>query len=126
MLFVQIMEFVPWGSFTRFVARYGGDSRLHRLSFTEQFRAFKEILMLAIFWSAKADNTMGIMVSISGYSGVAISQASGRKTTLLLFDAMHIYMFLSGTLSLRDIISRVRRHASQTGEAYLAAANFGG
>lgn len=73
----------------------------------------------------KADNTMGIMVSISGYSSVAQKQASGRKTTLLLLDAMHLYLFLSGTLAFGDIIARVRRHASQTGEAYLPAANFG-
>ena len=27
-LFAQIMEFVPWTSFARIVARYGGDSRV--------------------------------------------------------------------------------------------------
>lgn len=74
----------------------------------------------------KADNTMGIMVSISGYSSVAITQASGRKTALLLLDAMHLYLYLSGTLSFADIVSRVRRHASQTGEAYLPAGKFNG
>jgi len=38
-LFAQLMEFVPWTSFTRIVARYGGDSRVRSLSCTEQFRA---------------------------------------------------------------------------------------
>jgi len=38
-LFAQIMEFVPWTSFTRIVARHGGDSRVRSLSCTEQFRA---------------------------------------------------------------------------------------
>ncbi|MHB0982454.1 MAG: IS4 family transposase [Thiobacillus sp.] len=38
-LFAQIMEFVPWTSFTRIVARYGGDSRVRSLACTEQFRA---------------------------------------------------------------------------------------
>jgi hypothetical protein len=57
---------------------------------------------------------MGGMVSIFGYSSVAIRQAFGRKTVLLLLDVMHLYMFLSGTLSFADIMSRVRRHASQT------------
>ena len=74
----------------------------------------------------KADNTMGIMVSISGYSSVAVTQASGRKTALLLLDAMHLYLYLSGTLSFADIVSRVRRHASQTGEAYLPTGKFNG
>lgn len=74
----------------------------------------------------KADNTMGIMISISGYSGVAVTQASGRKTALLLLDSMHLYLYLSGTLSFADIVSRVRRHASQTGEAYLPTGKFNG
>jgi len=38
-LFAQIMEFVPWSSFARIVARYGGDSRVRSLACTEQFRA---------------------------------------------------------------------------------------
>ena len=38
-LFAQIMEFVPWTSFARIVARYGGDTRVRSLSCTEQFRA---------------------------------------------------------------------------------------
>lgn len=74
----------------------------------------------------KADNTMGIMVSISGYSGVAIAGASGRQSKLLLIDATHLYLFLSGAVSFSEIVSRVRRHASQTGEAYLPVAKFSG
>ena len=38
-LFAQIMEFVPWTSFVRIVARYGGDSGVRSLCCTEQFRA---------------------------------------------------------------------------------------
>lgn len=38
-LFAQIMEFVPWTSFARIVARYGGDSGVRSLACTEQFRA---------------------------------------------------------------------------------------
>jgi len=37
-LFAQIMEFVPWTSFSRIVTRYGGDSGVRRLPCTEQFR----------------------------------------------------------------------------------------
>lgn len=38
-LFAQIMEFVPWTSFMRIVARHGGDSKVRSLSCAEQFRA---------------------------------------------------------------------------------------
>src|SRR5271156_2802059 len=38
-LFAQLMEFVPWDTFTRTVARYGGDHRARTLSCAEQYRA---------------------------------------------------------------------------------------
>ncbi|WP_217358256.1 restriction endonuclease [Anabaena sp. UHCC 0187] len=73
----------------------------------------------------KADNTMGIMVSISGYSSVAINAASGNKTPLLLFDHGHLYLCLTGIMSFGDVIDRLKRNASQTGRAYLNASEFG-
>jgi len=44
----------------------------------------------------------------------------------MLLDAQHLYLFLAGTMSFADIVSRVRRHVSQTGEAYLPVAKFNG
>jgi transposase len=38
-LFAQLMEFVPWTTFTRLVERYGGDHRVRTLTCAEQFRA---------------------------------------------------------------------------------------
>jgi len=38
-MFAQLMEFVPWTSFTRIVTRYNGDSGMRCLPCTEQFRA---------------------------------------------------------------------------------------
>src|ERR1700704_1892313 len=37
-LFAQVMEFVPWTSFTRIVARYSGNVRVRRMTCAEQFR----------------------------------------------------------------------------------------
>ena len=39
LLFAQLMDFLPWTSFARSVARYGSDRRVRSLSCTEQFRA---------------------------------------------------------------------------------------
>jgi hypothetical protein len=39
MLFAQLMDFLPWSTFTRIVARYGGDTRVRTLYCTEQYRA---------------------------------------------------------------------------------------
>lgn len=74
----------------------------------------------------KADNTMGVFVSISGYTEVAKKEASSAKTPLLLLDHSHFYLVLGGIIGMGDVIERIRRHASQTGDAYLAAKDFSG
>ena len=38
-LFAQLMDFLPWSTFTRIVARYGGDARVRTLCCAEQYRA---------------------------------------------------------------------------------------
>lgn len=103
-----------------------GTTYLVELKFTSEQADATDIDSLRSKVDDKADNTMGIMVSISGYSSVAIVGASGRQSKLLVLDATHLYLFLSGALSFGEIVSRVRRHASQTAEAYLPVAKFSG
>ena len=105
---------------------YEGTTYLVELKFTKSQSDATDVDSLKSKVESKADNTMGIMVSISGYSSVAISDGSGRRSLLLLVDAQHIYMCLAGVLSFSDILARIRRHASQTGEAYLPVNKFGG
>ena len=38
-LFAQLMDFLPWSTFNRYVARYGGDKGVRTLTCAEQFRA---------------------------------------------------------------------------------------
>lgn len=37
-LFVQLMDFLPWTTFARYAARYGGDKGVRTLSCAEQLR----------------------------------------------------------------------------------------
>jgi hypothetical protein len=62
----------------------------------------------------KADNTMGVFISISGYTEGARKAASGPRTPLILLDHEHIYAALRGAMPMQDILARVRRHASQS------------
>lgn len=39
LLFAQLMDVIPWTSFTRSVARFGGDARIRSFPCTEQYRA---------------------------------------------------------------------------------------
>jgi len=101
-----------------------GTTYLVELKFTTDQAGATDIDTFYKKVTSKADNTMGVMVSISGYSSVAINEASGDRTPLLLLDHSHLYLILGGIMGLADVIDRIRRHASQTGEAYLAADKF--
>ena len=103
-----------------------GTTYLVELKFTKEQAGSPDIDIFRGKVESKADNTMGLFLSMAGYSSVAVSEASGKKTTLLLLDASHIYLVLTGGLSIADVIRRLRRHASQTGESLLPVASFGG
>lgn len=103
-----------------------GTTYLVELKFTAAQASAPDIDIFRSKVESKADNTMGLFVSMAGYTSVAIDEASGKKTTILLHDASHVYMVLTGVMSFAEVIRRVRRHASQTGESYLPVASFGG
>ena len=65
------------------------------------------------------------MVSMSGYSSVAVKEASRDKTPLLLLDFNHLNILFTGPQRFSEMVARVRRHSSQTGQAYLAVKDFG-
>lgn len=74
---------------------------------------------------SKADNTMELFVSISGFNDGAIHTASKQRTPMLLLDHSHIYnLILRDVMTLPQVVSRIKRNASQTGQAYLAAIDF--
>jgi hypothetical protein len=100
-----------------------GTTYLVELKFTSQQAGATDVDSLAQKVSKKADNTMGIMVSMSGYSSTAVDSASGAGTTVLLLDYAHIMLALGREFS--ELVSRIRRHASQTGVAFLSAADLG-
>jgi len=104
-----------------------GTTFLIEIKFTKEQSGAPDIDVFMSKIVRKADNTMGIFVSMSGFSSVAIEEASRDRTPMLLMDYSHIYnLILLDILSLQDVIRRIKRHASQTGQAYLAVGNFSG
>lgn len=103
---------------------HDGTTYLVELKFTKEQSDATDIDSIYKKVTSKADNTMGIMVSMSGYSSVAIDEASGDRTPLLLMDYNHIYYVLKGLRKMKSVIDRIRRHASQTAESYLPADKF--
>ncbi len=56
-----------------------GTTYLTQLKFTREQATSPDVDTFLAKVNDKADNTMGIMISMSGYSSTAIEQASGRK-----------------------------------------------
>ncbi len=104
-----------------------GTEYLIETKFTKDRTAPKEITDFMSKIHKKADNTMGICISITGFTPQAIADASCEQTPLLLIDHSHLYGYvLSGTMTLPEVINRIRQHASQTGESFLEADRFSG
>lgn len=101
-----------------------GTTYLVELKFTGEPAGSSDIDSLYKKVRDKADNTMGIIVSISSFTSTAINEASVAGTTLLLVDHGHLYRVLAGHLKVEELVARVRRHASQTGLAFLPAADL--
>jgi restriction endonuclease Mrr len=59
---------------------------------------------------SKADNTMGLYVSMAGFTTGAIHAASKQRTPMLLLDSSHLFgLILRGVMTLPEVISRVKR-----------------
>jgi hypothetical protein len=101
-----------------------GTTYLVELKFTNSPTGAPDIDTFMAKVTTKADNTMGLFVAMSGYTQVAIAEASGPRTPLLLFDSTHIFSVLQGLWELPELIGRVRQHASQTSEAYLSGSKL--
>jgi len=70
----------------------------------------------------KTVDTRGLYISINGYSEEAVTSLNGKgNLRFVCLDGTHIMRCFGVGQSLKNIIECVWRHASETGEAYLAA-----
>ncbi len=63
----------------------------------------------------KARNTLGLCVSVSGFTTGAIEKHSQSQTPLVLMDGSDLIPILEGRISLTEVLERKRRHAAETG-----------
>ena len=67
----------------------------------------------------KLENTLGLFLSINGFSEDSVrAHAAGRKL-MILVDGSDLMAVLEGRIDLIQLLLRKRRHASQTGNIYL-------
>lgn len=69
--------------------------------------------------SRKLDNTLGLFLSINGFSDNAIKTHSSGRRLLILMDGSDLMAVLEGRIDLVQLLLRKRRKASETGDIYL-------
>ncbi len=67
----------------------------------------------------KAENTLGLFISVQGFDGTALSKHSQRGSPLVLADGGDLLAALDERIDLRDLLRRKYRHAAMTGEIFL-------
>jgi hypothetical protein len=72
----------------------------------------------------KLENTLGLFISINGFSEDAISAFTRNRPQLFLCDGADLMAVLEYRISLHDLLIRKRREASQTGNIYLPASSM--
>lgn len=68
--------------------------------------------------SGKLKNTLGLFISLEGFSTDSTETNSSATKSMILMDGQDLMLVLEGRLKLNDLIYIKRRHASQTGEIY--------
>jgi hypothetical protein len=69
--------------------------------------------------SRKLDNTLGLYLSINGYSEDGVRAHSSGRRLMLLMDGSDLMAVLEGRIDLLQLLLRKRRAAAQTGNIYL-------
>lgn len=69
--------------------------------------------------SRRLENTLGLFISINGFSPDAIQAHSTGRRLMILMDGSDLMAVLEARIDLIQLLARKRRYASQTGNIYL-------
>lgn len=79
----------------------------------------KELDSLAGKLSRKLENTLGLFLSINGYSEDAVKVHSSGRRLIILMDGSDLMAVIEGRIDLVQLLLRKRRKAAETGNIYL-------
>jgi len=77
-----------------------------------EIRNFKEQV------ESKLDNTLGLFISINGFTKEGVQAVQRSRPNLILLDGEDLSAALEGLIDLRELLNRKLRHAAQTGNIY--------
>jgi restriction endonuclease Mrr len=69
--------------------------------------------------SGKLKNTLGLFISINGFSSESLEVSSPVLKQMILMDGEDLMAVLDGRIELKDLMYIKRRHASQTGKIFI-------
>ncbi len=69
--------------------------------------------------SRKLENTLGLFLSVNGFSEDAVKVHSSGRRLIILMDGSDLMAVLEGRIDLVQLLLRKRRKASETGNIYL-------
>lgn len=81
--------------------------------------ASKDLDGLAGKLSRKLENTLGLFLSINGFSEDAVKAHSSGRRLVILMDGSDLMAVLEGRIDLVQLLLRKRRKAAETGNIYL-------
>jgi len=67
----------------------------------------------------KLDNTLGLFLSIDGFSGQSIDAYSKGRSMMILMDGKDLTAVLEDRIDLKALLLRKKKHAAQTGNIFL-------
>ncbi|HEX9945262.1 MAG TPA: hypothetical protein VGG03_24900 [Thermoanaerobaculia bacterium] len=67
----------------------------------------------------KLENTLGLFLSVNGFSEDGVKAHSSGRRLMILMDGSDLMAVLEGRVDLIQLLLRKRRHAAQTGNIYL-------
>lgn len=74
--------------------------------------------------SGKFKATLGLYISFNGYSAESLTTGAPGIKSMILMDGQDLMCVLDNRIELPDLLYRKRRHAAETGDVYLKAADI--
>jgi len=92
---------------------------LFEAKWTKELVSIEDLDAFAGKLSRKLENTLGLFLSINGFSEDAIKAHTTGRKLMILMDGSDLMAVLEGRIDLIELLYRKKRFASQTGNIYL-------
>lgn len=102
------------GAFT-----FEGTDYLFEAKWQQEMVSAADLDVLAGKLSRKLDNTLGLFLSVNGFSEDGVRAHSSGRRLMILMDGGDLMAVLEGRIDLVQLLLRKRREGSQTGNIYL-------